>query len=228
MTINDTEFESLLTAALYRAAEIDSEKMPSDEVLEHLVQPSLRFRIRMKSLLRNPVRYLRNQRRPAYLRVLQTAASIILVLALLLGSAMAVSPTVRALVVDFVRSWFADRTIYEAPTKGLDFGLTFGYIPAGFELILHQDDETGSVRVYQNSNAVTINIIISHGKQMIDNENSEHYQTFLNGRITDVYRSNDPKYPSAVVIYDNISGVIISITSEISIDELSKIGEGLG
>ena len=227
MTINDDKFEKLLTAALYRAGELDSAEMPSDGELEHLIQPSLRFRIRMKSLLRNPNRYLRNQRRPVYMRVLRTAASAIIILAMLLGAAMAVSPTVRAMVIDFVRSWLPDRTVYEVPIQALDSQWSFGYIPEGFELLLHQDDETGSVRVYQNINAVTINIIISHGKQVIDNEHAEYYQTIINDRFTDVYESSNPDYPSAVMIHDRTSGVLISIISEISINELLKIVENI-
>ena len=76
MIYTDEEFDELLTASLYRATELDyMADMPSDEELDKMIQPSLRFQRRMKALLRNPKRYIRSIRRPVYLKVLRYISS---------------------------------------------------------------------------------------------------------------------------------------------------------
>ena len=113
MKISDAEFDILLTKAIYRAAKLDYCAAPTDDELDEIIHPSLRFRRRLKAMLSNHGRYIRSYRRPIYLRVLRTAAIFLIAFTVLLGAAMAVSPTVRAAVTDFVRSWFEDRTIYQ-------------------------------------------------------------------------------------------------------------------
>jgi hypothetical protein len=144
---------------------------------------------------------------------------------LLIGVATTVSPSVRAVVTGLMRSWFSDRTSYVTTTKQFIDNFAFGYIPEGFELVLHEDYETGSFHIYQNSDSLTLNIVMSTGKQVVNNENSTHYERVLNGRTADIYKSAESEYPNIVIIYDEPSGIIISITSEIDIDELIRIGE---
>ena len=57
---------------------------------------------------------------------------------------------------------------------------------------------------------------------------SVYYQTTVNGSIADIYESIDPSYPNTIVIYDDTSGSLITIISEIEISELIKIGESIG
>jgi hypothetical protein len=228
MRINDDNFDKLLTSALYRAAELDYGDMPSDEELEMTVQPSQRFRRKMKNLLRNPRRHIRSQRRPVYLKVLRSAAAVFIALTILFGAAMAASPTVRAAVVGFFRTWLEDRTIYEIPTRDLDSEWTFGYIPEGFELVEKLLMEFQQhVYIYQNSDSARIGIVISSGKQIVDNEHSDFYQITINGNPADVYETNDPLHPSIVVMYDKANGVFITFNAEIEISEIIKIAENI-
>jgi hypothetical protein len=224
----DEEFDELLTASLYRAAELDyMADMPSDEELDKMIQPSLRFQRRMKALLRNPKRYIRNIRRPVYLKILRSAAAVFISFVILLGAAMAVSPTVRAAVSNFVRSWFEDRTEYWTPEDGENKEWSFGYIPEGFELLLLDEVETNSYRVYQNAKAETIVISISTGSRIIDNEHSIFYEAVIGGRAADVYESIDPEYQHIIVLHDEESGVVISIISDIEMGTLIQIAEGI-
>jgi len=228
VSIDDAKFDALLTAALYRASEIDYADMPSDEELEIIIQPSLGFQRKLNALLRAPKRYIRKQRKPVYLRALQYAASVVLALAVLLGVSMVVSPTVRASVINFVRSWLEDRTEYWTPEQELNYEWSPRYIPDGFELIMQHNYEAGTLRLYQNGDATMIHIVISRGKQIFDNEHSVLYQTEINGHAVDVYESNNPQYQNIVVIHDAAAGIIISIMSVIELNELLKIAENMG
>jgi hypothetical protein len=225
LTSDDAVFEKRLAAAFMRAAEIDYGGIHSDDELEQIVQPSPRFERKMKSLLRNPRRYLRNYRKPTYLNALQTAASVVIALAVLLAAAMAVSPSVRAAVVGLVRSWFVDRTIYETQPSVIDSEFTFGYVPEGFTLMETISTENKMLHIYKNSDSVSISIAVSSGKQAVDNEHSDCYQTKIGGRIADVYESNDPLYPNIILVYMDTSDIIVSIISSFDINKLIKVAE---
>jgi hypothetical protein len=222
----DEEFDELLTAALYRAADLDYEDIPSDEELDELIQPSPRFQRRMKALLRNPNRYVRRMHQPAYLKILRSAAAVFIAFTILLGGAMTVSSTVRAAVIDFVRSWFDDRTEYWTPTHEISKEWVFGYIPDGFNLIF-QEDFLQIIRVYQRDDSVKLSITVTTGRSIVDNEHSIFYETEINGRAADIYESNDPMYQSIIVLHDEASDEIITIISDIALSELIKIAEGI-
>ena len=222
--IDDAIFDTLLTAALYRASELE---MPSDMDLEQMIQPSRSFQRKMSSLLRNPKRYTRNLRRTFPIKFMRATAAVFLMCTLLFGAVMAVSPTVRATVVEFVMSWFEDRTEYRVSSQEAILNRALGYMPDGFELIVFHENEAESIRIYQNEDAALISIIATGGKQVVDNEHSDYYQTTVRDRVTDVYASNDPQYPNIIVIYDDTYGHIFTITSEIELNELLKIAENL-
>jgi len=224
--MTDAEFETRLVASLYRAAELDyMADIPSDDELDRIIQPSPKFQRRMRAMLKNPSGFVRSRQRPVYLRVLRIAAAIVISFVVLLSAAMVVSPTVRAAVVDFVRSWFEDRTEYKTQDVPVGTGWTFGYIPEGFELAGEMDIPTELVHQYVNSNdnSDSLMIIISTGQEMVDNEHSTYYQATIAGHAADIYESNDPLYPSMIVIYYDSAGVIITLDAFFNINELIKI-----
>lgn len=225
MAISDKEFEQLLVTALYIVSERECAGTPTDEELEQLIHPSPRSLRRMNSIIRNPKKHIRNYGRPIYIKVLRNVAAVFVVITLLLGAAMAVSPTVRAVVIDFVRSWFEDRTEYWTPENTSSYEWSFGYVPEGFELTLMNEVESNNFRVYENDSAATIYISVSSGTKLIDNEHSTFYETEVNGRTVDVYTSNNPDYQNMIVIHDKNNGVVISIISELQISEILKIAE---
>jgi hypothetical protein len=227
MRIDDASFDKLLTVALYRAAELDYGDIPSDDELDSTIQPSLRFQRKMRNLLRNPNRHIRNQRRPIYMRVMRNAAAVFIVFTVLLGAAMAASPTVRAAVVSFVRTWFEDRTEYQSPERGLSREWTFCYIPSGFELIEEFKNELQQLYVYQNVDSTTLSITITSGKLAVDNEHSDFYHVVIDGNTVDVYESNNKEYPSIIVVYNEAYRVFITLVSEIEINELIKVTENI-
>jgi len=59
---HNDEFDKLLTAALYRASELDYVDLPSDEELDQMIQPSPRFQRMMDSILRDSTGCIRSIR----------------------------------------------------------------------------------------------------------------------------------------------------------------------
>lgn len=227
MRMTDVEFEELFAAAVVRAAELDYAEMPSDDDIDKIVQPSARAQHKMKNLIHNPNGYIRRLRRPIYMKVLRIAASFIVTLTLLLGATMAISPTVRAAVIDFVRSWFEDRTVYEASSGNIDREWIFTYIPDGFNLIDEVETEFHLLYVYQDNHGTILTISVSGERQVIDNEHAEFSEAIIGGRIADIYESVDPHYPSTIIVFDYLTGLFITFASEIEIAELMMIVEGI-
>jgi len=229
MNINtdiDKNFEKLVTAALYRAAELDEIEAQSKNPNES-VTPSLKLQRKMKAMLRNPSAYVRNLRRPMYKKVMRVAALFFITITITFSITMAVSPTVRATVVNFVRIWLEDRTIYQVPQQNLDRDWSFGYIPDGFELVEEVSDELQKFFIWEDENQSTIFISITTGNSTIDNENYTFYTTIINSNVTDIYESINEEYPSMIIIHDKINGVLIIIGAYLEIDEVIKIAENI-
>lgn len=74
--------------------------------------PSRDHQRQMRDMLKNPNRWLRNRKKPAWKLAIQKVAVILLVMSLSLGSVMAVSPTVRATVVRWVTEWYETHIVY--------------------------------------------------------------------------------------------------------------------
>jgi hypothetical protein len=226
MRIDDAEFDARLTAALYRAAELDyAEQCGSDTAQETPDSPQ--FRRKTASFLRNPHRYVRNRRRPVRIRILRSAAAVFAIVVVLFGAAVATSPAVRATVSNLTHSWFEDRTIYIVTEPNITDGWTFGYIPDGFELVHEADSEHGIFHVYENGNAEAITVSISAGSAIVDNEHETFYQTVINGHTADIYEDSTGERQNIVVVYNETESVIAIVTSAIGVNELIKIAEGM-
>ena len=103
--VDDNRFDELITEALYCAIDIEY-PIPSDEELHQIIRPSPRFHRRMKAFLRNPNKYIRRLQRPerpVYVKVLRVAAATLVLLVILFGVVIAVSPAVRAMVMSLIR-----------------------------------------------------------------------------------------------------------------------------
>jgi len=225
--MDNANFDKLLTDALYRAAELEYMEKPTNDVLDKKNQPSKQFKKKITIMLRNPQSYIRNLKRPVYLRVIRAAAVVLIAFTVLFGTTMAVSPTVRAAVVAFVRTWFEDRTIYQIPDRELNEGLTFGYIPEGFVLVEEIDLDLQLIYVFQDIDSTIIYITVSSGSLTIDNEDSFYYRTTINGFPAEVYESTDDEKPSVLVVHKENTGIFITLVSKINTSELIKIAENI-
>ena len=63
-------------------------------------------------MLADPNKWCKEHLKPVWTRVVQQAACFFLILLVGLGSAMAISPTVRAAVINFVKEVFQNQEIY--------------------------------------------------------------------------------------------------------------------
>lgn len=227
MSMNDKQFNNLLIEALNRAAEIDYMDSLSDDEIDKLVQPSPHFKNKMKNLLYNPNRHKRIKQETICLRVAKIAAAVVLIATVLFGATMAVLPTSRAWFMNFIRSWYEDRTVYVTPASEIDREWNFGYIPEGFELADKIDLELELVYVFKNEYSSYIHIFISSGGMSVDNENAVFSSITANERTIDIYESISHEHPNIVVLHYEHFGGNITIISEIEIERLIEIAKNI-
>lgn len=106
--MTDNELDHLMRNVLLDAIALDEESYKDDTTFV----PSSKYRHQMMAMLANPLKWAHRRARPAWKRVIQKVAMILLVFSLSMGSLMAVSPTVRATVVRWVTEWYETHILY--------------------------------------------------------------------------------------------------------------------
>ena len=228
--MQDKAFDDLLREAVIEFVDRKYvQTMPPINELEEIVKPSARFKRRMAKMIENPKKYLRDLRRPMHLRILRKVAVVIIIISMLFGSAMLV-PSVRAKVVEIVRSWFDDHTEYNIvseTTAEFPDRIEFGYIPDGYELEFENLGDIQLIHVFQNQYAHRLEILLTSGPSpvCIDNEYSEIYSMKTDTFVVDVYESNDENTPSTALTYDEERKLLIIVKGQVAVDELVSILE---
>lgn len=100
------------------------------------VTVSPRLLRQMNAMLNDPNSWAKRQHRSIWSRIARTAAVILLVLSLSLSALMAVSPTVRAAVINWVRETYEHSVIYRFFDKSDDQLPNYAptWLPEGFVL----------------------------------------------------------------------------------------------
>ena len=131
----ENRFDTLLRDALLDASWAEF-RTAWEEMEETDFSPSyLRWRRR---LLADPFAFVKRKLRPVWVRALRTAACIALISAVTLGALMAVSPTVRAAVLRWLREISGSYMTYTsgqpAQTDALPSNWRVTWLPEGWEL----------------------------------------------------------------------------------------------
>lgn len=234
------EFDKMLRSALMDAARAEWEQVMEEPQAEP--EFSARYLRERKRLLKDPFGYAKRKSRPMWKKVLQTAASIVLVAGIGLGGVLAVSPEARAWVVwQMSVAQGEDFAVFTKP-EHLDGLLDASdasrfqptYIPDGFEVVkewipnefffvLTYEDESGGYIDY------TCASLSSEGAFdfAIDNEHSDSFEIQINGLPATLMVSNTEGWPSHLVWMDGEAGVAYCITATLSREEIIQIAESV-
>ena len=141
-------------------------------------------------------------------------------------------PEVRAIVVNWVKTWLDDRTVYgttDGIVSTIPDSVIFRYIPDGFELVFESNNELGITMRFESADYQFFEAeIVGQGAKIeIDNEHSDFYTVAIDGYIADVYESNASEHSSIVICHDENRNIFIIITGSIDVGELIKILENI-
>lgn len=139
------DFEALLPRAL-----MDANLLQFRRVLEEAEtwEPdfSPRYRRSRLRLLNDPAGWVRRRARPLWRKALQSAACLLLAVTLALGSLMAVSPTVRAAVLHWLREFTGFSILYQPMEEGGGLPPSWrpAWLPEGWQLenLMAAEDRT--------------------------------------------------------------------------------------
>ena len=101
--MTDNELDQLMQRVLLDAIKSDCEKENS---VVPSFEPSLRYQRSLAAMIADPLKWAHKRTKPLWKKVLQKVAIVLIVFSLSLGSLMAVSPNIRAAVVNWVTEWY--------------------------------------------------------------------------------------------------------------------------
>lgn len=129
--MTEKELDAFMSKVLLDAIAFDEDRL--EEKIPYAA--SARHRRQMRAMLKDPVRWARERGKPVWKRVLQTAAVILLMLSLGLGSVMLASPTARATIVRWVTEWYETHIVFRyagEDAQGETSQYEPGELPEGF------------------------------------------------------------------------------------------------
>lgn len=156
--MTDQELDSLLRRVL-----MDAIRKDEDDTTEEIVSfvSSRKHQRQMKEMLKDPLKWMQNKTKPAWKRIFQKVAVVLLIASVSFGGVMAVSPTVRAVVIQWVTEWYETHIVYrfsgdDIPEKMPDYKIAD--LPDGFaEKTEYRIENPGYVGVwYENQNGDVI------------------------------------------------------------------------
>lgn len=134
MNLTESEFDALLRRALIDVIHEDYADILEGE--PDVPPHTEKYLRRKRKLLADPIGYVRRLARPVWKKTLRMVACILLALATLFGSVMALSPSARAWVVRMYIEWREDHVnfIFTAPEEENSESSEWrpSYIPEGY------------------------------------------------------------------------------------------------
>lgn len=189
--------------ALMQRVLLDSIRLEYDRKEDNapFFTPTISHQRQMKSMLNNPLGWLRKRERPLWKIVVQRVATILLVISLGVGCVMATSPTVRATVVRWVTVWYENHITYwysgeNTSEKMPRFRITD--LPEGYvEVESEQIEEPNYISViYRNGDGDTIYFDYTYMQQGsvtdVITEDIDVFPITVNGLEGHLYLTNDP------------------------------------
>lgn len=234
--MTDNELDHLMRNVLLDAIALDEESYKDDTTFV----PSSKYRHQMMAMLANPLKWAHRRARPAWKRVIQKVAMILLVFSLSMGSLMAVSPTVRATVVRWVTEWYETHILYRYLGEQItDVMPRYGIsaLPEGYEEVSGERiEETNYIHIaYQDSlhpNSQTIYFDYTYMQQGsgadYSTENSNALQVSVNGVQGILFVSEEVENMwSTLTWIDERANLQFSIDAAMKSDDIIHMAESV-
>ena len=221
------EREALLRRALMEANLTDYAAVPAEEP-----EFSSRYLRRRARLLADPFRWAKKRARPLWRRAVQSAACAALACAVALGAAMAVSPTVRAAVLGWLRELAGPGVHYSSTAEAAPSAEPPRWRPVGLpeEWRLYSISTPGLGRAvtwyYRNGEArLTFDCWSggSVGATLSHDAEAAWEAAAVNGRPADFYRDE----AGNLLVWEGADGVLFQLQAPLDRAELEEIAEGV-
>lgn len=199
------------------------------------VVTSAYFQNQMQRVIENPMRWAKQRRKPIWKKVMQTAAAILIVCSLTLGSIMVMSQTARAAIIEWVIEWYEDSAIYRffgKPSFGDMPQYKIAELPVGYHDTKMPQVLPNNIEINyedENGNAIRFEYMrVEEGSAIvIDTENMEVSEIEINGNLGYLYMSQDREQSSCITWYDAQSGIQFMIDGSFERDDLVDMAKSV-
>ena len=224
--MSELEFERAIRNALV----IDIEKIYGlhDDCQDNSIPHTPKYLSFEKKILKDPMSYVNRISKSIWKRAIQTAAMIILTIAVIFGL-MITMPPVRAFVFSVVEE-YADHNehkTFETRPDGVIGECNVGYLPEGFAMVSSSD---AGLIVFSDGNS-KINLIYDYAHSdtwiAVNNEDVLVQDTMIGEHHGFMYISLSGDKKNGIVWFDEVEKMQFFISSTIDIDELIKVAESV-
>lgn len=108
--MTEQELDHIMRRVLIDSLKMDAEKIEEGQRLSF--KPTSRYKRRMRTMLADPLRWLRRQVQPRWQQIALQVAIIWLTCIVVFGGVMAFSPKARAVVIRWFMEWYENRIVY--------------------------------------------------------------------------------------------------------------------
>lgn len=226
---NEIWFDALLKVAVSESLKNEIEILPSNEELNQQYKPSDKLDRQIKGMIK------RNQLKPKmriYSYILRKVAiCIIIILSASSVTLLSVEATRNAIFNAFIDQFekytevkFKDSTVDDKQ----DNIYRPTYLPEGFTEISTVSYGNATIKTYSDKTGNEILFkqrLADTGTALVDNENTNYKEIKIAGNIAYLFEALT-KNDSSVLLWQS-EGVVFELTSQISSDELVKIGKSI-
>lgn len=229
--MTDDQLDQLLCKAIIQT--LDEEWSPILADTPQL-EPSLKYQVETKKMLDDHVGWYRKKTRPIWRKAMRTVASVAVVSAILFGTVMAASPTVRAAVLQWVTEWYETHVVYRytgevndsTPSEYEITDIPSGYALVdqiefpGYQSIIYQND-TGTFMYFDTiymDEGIAMGLLIS---------DVECYDVTVNGFPGTLYISEADAQSNHISWIVEENGVHFIIEAHLSAEDLLYIAESV-
>ena len=228
--MTDQELDRMMRRVLLDSLKYDEASV--EQELEPFVT-SQKHQRQMKEMLKDPLKWLKNKTQPAWKLVAQKVAVILLVASVGLGSLMAVSPTVRAAVIQWVTEWYETHIVYffsgEANSEELQ-KYEIENIPETF-VETDRLENTSSVSVFYEDNCggvICFDYFYMHqGAAVLVTTDENVIDIIVNGMLGQLFLPTDTKNTTTLVWFDSLANIQFTIDSTLSREVVIDMAESV-
>ena len=226
--MTDQELDQLMRRVLLdAAAQYEQEE---NRALEF--HASNRYQHEIQKMLRDPLPWAKRRGRPIWKKTLQRVAAVFLAVFIGFGGAMAISPTVRAAVTQWITEWYETHIVYRYSGEDIQGEMPqyeIADLPEGYQetsrnigpaavSIIYENEEYDMICLdYTFMQEGAANLIVSEGFQMEDVLINEHEGT--------LFVPDDPQDMSSLTWIDPEENIQFTLNASLPQNDILHIAE---
>lgn len=197
--------------------------------------PSRNHQRQMRDMLKDPIKWLRNRKKPVWKLAIQKVAVVLLVVSLSLGSVMAVSPAARATVICWVTEWYETHIVYRYSGEQITDEMPqyeISGLPQGYTETIRDVDPASVSVVYESPNGEMICLDYVYMQQgaatMIVPGDDEIIDVTVNGFQGQLFLPHDAEAAKTITWIDTDNNLQFVINVFCNETDILHIAESVG